>query len=569
MSNTSVIELRSPNQVMRPEWMGAVRLTRYSFNRMLIRRAFADHWRIETLSVDLDAEGQGEVIMRVTIGESVFHFVALTVTIDESEHTDRVIAERWEITATLSEGELTDDLLSMLRTEVPLQEKGRLDHRVLVLTRGNRSVRFFQYLVDTLAAGNQPDPELVADAGYIMRSTAFYGNGKFGMRSFEGYEADHPLGAPYRAQMLCAWLFRELGYLVVEHCARVRGGDEAVPFNDEWSSYFGLGNATGLGLVPYAFRHPAIIAAWVRVRERALADVRAMPADASKQADLRWWIDRARRHFSTGTDDNCHPFLNGAALAPIVERIATQYETCCHDADGFDQLYRWAEADGPETAELVTSLLIELHDGVDTDVDEAYMVDEHAAVDPEMTVEELKDRLSAYAWMSDVDVDGDEADWFWWLISDNTNEPRRAPRQRLDPTHRDVAIDVALRVRRLLAELEQWDGDATVGAVLAASPEHRMAVHRAMGYQPYGEPHDNACARTYMPLMLQRFQLATYGMDNFKPKSTDWLRVTLYQGAPRVADLAAFVQDGGDLAEIDRWALPPRPTGPDREGRES
>ena len=45
-----------------------------------------------------------------------------------------------------------------------------------------------------------------------------------------------------------------------------------------------------------------------------------------------------------------------------------------------------------------------------------------------------------------------------------------------------------------------------------------------------------------------------YGMDNFKPKSTDWLRVTLFQGAPRVGDL------GMDDA-ADDWVLPARPGG--------
>ena len=65
-----------------------------------------------------------------------------------------------------------------------------------MLTRGNRSVRFFDYLVDALAEGGQPDPHLVAVAGYMMRSTAFYANGKYGMRSFEGYSDDHRLRVP-------------------------------------------------------------------------------------------------------------------------------------------------------------------------------------------------------------------------------------------------------------------------------------------------------------------------------------------------------------------------------------
>lgn len=553
--NGHVIARRSADQVMRPEWMGAVRHTRYSFSRMLTRRAFTDGWHIAAESIDLDDQGRGEVVYRIEIGSRVFYFVAFTTTIDETAHTDRVVADRWEITATLSEGPLTDDLLDHLRQQVPLQERGRLDHRVLVLTRGNRSVRFFQYLVDTLAAGQQPDPDQVADAGYIMRSTAFYGNGKFGMRSFEGYEPGHPLGAPYRAQMLCAWLFRELGYVVVEHCARAKGGGNAVGFDPAWSRFFGLGNATGLGLVPYAFKHPAIIDAWVRIREDALAQVRAEPGTAGQRALLRWWIDRVAAHFSTGTDDDCRPFLNGASLGPIADRVARQFEVSQHEPRPFDHLYRWAEEQGPEVAELVVSLLIELHEGDDHAVDDALVVDESKIIDPATTVAEVRSRLDRYQWLNALDLDGERADWFWWLVSDNTDEPRRAPRPLLAPEGRDVAVDVALRLRDLARSLAAWPDDTPIQRVLGAEPQHHLAVARLGHDCTYGEPHDNACHRDYLPLMVQRFQLATYGMDNFKPKSTDWLRVTLLQGAPRIGDLAGAV----DEVIVDRWVWPPRP----------
>jgi hypothetical protein len=42
-----------------------------------------------------------------------------------------------------------------------------------------------------------------------------------------------------------------------------------------------------------------------------------------------------------------------------------------------------------------------------------------------------------------------------------------------------------------------------------------------------------------------------YGMENYKPKSTDWLRVTLFQGAPRADEVAT--------AAIDDWTFPARP----------
>ena len=62
-------------------------------------------------------------------------------------------------------------------------------------------------------------------------------------------------------------MFRELGYDLAEHCARVKGADVAVTFGEDWRRYFGLGNATGLGLVPFAFKHPRVLHAWVALRE--------------------------------------------------------------------------------------------------------------------------------------------------------------------------------------------------------------------------------------------------------------------------------------------------------------
>jgi len=122
----------------------------------------------------------------------------------------------------------------------------------------------------------------------------------------------------------------------------------------------------------------------------------------------------------------------------------------------------------------------------------------------------------------------------------------------LPPEHRDVAIDVALRLWRLRAALQEWADDTPMHRILSRYPEHRMAVERLHASdRRYGEPRDNACSADYLPLQIQRFQLAMYGMDNYKPKSTDWLRVTLFQGAPRLEDMGPDVTDD--------WVLPPRP----------
>ena len=545
--------MRPPKVVMQPTMMGAARLTRYSFSRTMLRRAARDRWRARRARFDVDGRGHGEAVYEIDAGGHKLSFIAFTTTLDESEHTDRVVAERWEVTAALVEGAPSGEFLAELRRQVPQQEAGRFDPRVLVLTRGNRSVRFFDYLVDVLAGGRQPDPDLVADAGYILRSTAFYANGKYGMRSFEGFPNGHPLRVPYRAQFVCAWMFRELGYDLVEHCARAWGEDAAVPFDAHWRRYFGLGNATGLGLVPFAFKHPRVIHAWVAIRELALADVRSLPGTGDRLDRLEAWIERAHAHFVHGIDDDCRPFLNPVDVAAVVLRIRDAFERCRLDPLPFDALYRWSEHRGPETTELVVSLLLELHEADDDLMDELLAVDEHSPLDPAATVGHMRTVLvSRFEWLAQLDLGDESADAWWWVVSDNTEEPRRARRDRLDPARRDVAIDVAVRLWRLRAALDGYDDATPIHRVLSEHPENRLAAERlSVSDRAYAEPRDNACSSHYLPLLLQRFQLAMYGMDNFKPKSTDWLRVTLFQGAPRLSDLG--------LDSDDNWVLPARP----------
>ena len=545
---------RDPSVVMDPERLGAARLHRYSFNRMMVRRAASAGWSIIPVRRELDDAGRGEVAFRIDAEGHVFHFVAFTTTLDESEHTDRVISERWEITAALIEGDLDEATLERMRSTVPLQEDARLDPTVLVLTRGNRSVRFFEAIADRLAAGHQPDPSAVADTGYLMRSTAFYGNGKFGMRSFGGYAGGHPLGAPYRAQMLAAWCFRELSYVSVEHVARARGGAGAVALAGPWREFFGLGNATGLGLVPYAMNHPAVIDGWLRVREDALVRVRALESTGDRLASVDWWLDRAIRHFRSGSDDDCGPFRSPQEMVEVAEAARASWADCSDDDRPFDSWCRWAEGEDEETSEFVVSILLELDELSDREVDIALLVDETSRISPATTVSEMRTLLDErYGWLADLSLDADDADAFLWVLSDNTEEPRRTPTGGEVDERRALTIDVALRLWHLRRDLADVADDVTASDFQAGYPEHRFAVERlGFAHLDYAEPRDNVCSATHLPLQLQRFQLATYGMDDFKPKSTDWLRVTLFHGAPRVGDLGTVDLD-------DRWVLPERP----------
>ncbi len=124
----------------------------------------------------------------------------------------------------LPAGTPTTQDLDRLAANVPLQEAGRIRRTELSLSRANRSVRLWQHVVDRLAQGLQPDPAEIDAVGYLMRTTAVYGSGKFGAADRADIAARPELAAPFQVEMLIVWLSRQFTVDIVEHLAVARAG---------------------------------------------------------------------------------------------------------------------------------------------------------------------------------------------------------------------------------------------------------------------------------------------------------------------------------------------------------
>jgi hypothetical protein len=141
-----------------------------------------------------------------------------------------VIAEAWDLTFCLLEGEVDADLMSALSANVPLQEAGRQNPRLLVISRANKSMRAFETVSAALASGQQPDIEHLKEAGYLYRTTAVYGNGKFGIADYDRIKGYQDFSQPF----LCAdggslyaqRIFRGSGR---SHCETERPGPRGGP----------------------------------------------------------------------------------------------------------------------------------------------------------------------------------------------------------------------------------------------------------------------------------------------------------------------------------------------------
>ena len=277
--------LRPPDLVMRLDRMGAAFPTRLSFMRSLTRRMGRERWRIAATRFDLDDDGYGTVVYRATTPRREYSLIGFSHRMDPERRTDRVIADAWDATFSLFDGAPGEADLRRLRAQTPRQEAGRYLASELVLSRANKSVRMFEHVVGRLASGRQPDPALLRSIGYLMRTTAVYGNGKFGMSDRARYAGRAELAGPFRAELLCVYLIRCFTFDLAEHMARRRNPEGFVRLDPELKRYLGVGNATGLGMAPFLVSHPTLIHRWFHARETALARIRARRRASS--AELR------------------------------------------------------------------------------------------------------------------------------------------------------------------------------------------------------------------------------------------------------------------------------------------
>ncbi len=552
MSGPRTVALRPPDVVMRLARMGAAHQTRLSFLRSMLRRAAREGWRFARPRFDIDARGVGVAVYAVATGAHTYSLVAFGHDLPAEKRTDRVIAEAWDATFVLYDGVPDEAEIARLAANVPRQEAGRYRPSDLILARANRSVRLFERVASALSAGRQPETRDLEATGYLMRTTAVYGNGKFGIADHAVVGGRPELAAPFRAEMLTVYLIRAFTADLVERMAALRAGSGAVALAPELRRRLGIGNATGLGMAPFLVRHPALIHRWVEARETALARVRAVPAatDAQRRILARA-LRGARAQVAAWTTDDPVQAPRIPVLAADLERLDAYVRAGALDGrEPWDRLYRWAEANlSLEGQEMAVSLLIEPHGAIVDDLAEHMGCDEGAVfrIDGRMRVADLAAALDGtYAWSRAIDFSRAAANARFWYVSEEKLEPRLGERDREPGADREQPLAVARDIERLRLALSQAPPEEALARFLLRHPEHRHAVRRVQiaAAHPYGEIRDNLIGADVRAIDILRCKLAFFGVTRFDPQSDKWLRITLFQGAPFPHELGEGDWDG-------------------------
>jgi hypothetical protein len=527
--------------------LGAVWPTKLSFSHSFVRTVAKLGFRLSRVENSLDAEGRGRVIYLAEVAGAALTFLVVSDLLHPQEQQDRIIATRWDAVACLYLGRPSEAELATTGRELLSVIWGRATPGTAVWSRANRSVRLFDHVVDSLAAGRQPDPLQLNRVGYLIRTTSFSANGRNGILDYAYlHDIGHPLCAPYHVQMLACYLWREFGFDLATHLARVRN-PRAVELSPDSRRYMGVGNSSGIGLVPFVVRHPRLVHNWIANREHALAEVRLARPDGETLAEFARLIDRAIRYFRDEPRGEFDEFESGGRIAADLAcaRRFLDAGLPCSVATGqgarFAELMDWARKEvAIEAQELVNSLLLEFHNGGRIEPGHL-MVDETLSFPPRMRVGALRKLIrKRFKWASRyVAADLPEREYFWYLSEENM-EPRRGARGIDEGDQYALPVDFMGRLAQLVARLESVDPQTSLGRFLVADPDMRFMVSWAykLAELDFAVARMDLLAPDFSPLKIMRFQLAVYGMLKFRPRSKTWLRATILQGAGLPDELA-------------------------------
>ena len=561
----NILPMRPASKVMQLDRLGSLHQSRLSFMRTLVRRMVAENWQISAPVFDLDEQGFGKVVYQIQARYGVFSFVVFSHYLDPECRNDRVIADQWDLTMALCEGTIDSDQLSFLQNNVPKQEAGRVDSRVLVLSRANRSARTFEYVVDELSNGRQPNVDVIAEVGYLYRTTAAYGSGKLGMADWEKVWTKHrDFARPFAAEMFTCYLLRHFSIKQAEFLASKRNPQSAVEIEEDLKRYIGIGNSTGLGMAPFLINHPLLINQWIEMRETALARVvkqSELGITAGIVDQLAESVSRVIKHLEEIiTEDERQSQVNtkvGEELKMLRLWLVEQRSDLVNYLS-WEALTQFAEDNWHvETQEVINTLLIELYPELVDDLEERMWVDESYEIVPEMSVADFIILIETkYDWALSIDFSKHEALGVFWYRSEEKMEPR------LGHTGVDIGMDkemplgIARRVRDCYDQLCQYDNDNSgknIAHFIVKNPTYNGIVARiqTMSQSFYGDIRENLVHKDVLPINLLRCKLSFFGVSKFDPRSRLWVRNTMFQGAPLVDDFGKPFSDN--------WHFPIKP----------
>ena len=540
------VQLRDPNIVMKLSKLGSFHQSKLSFLRSFLKE-FKD-WDFKRDLFDLDENGFGKAIYSFKKNKRTYSLVSFANKIGDSERSDRVIATKWDAAFVLHDGIPSKKDIERLSENVPKQEVGRVSYKELTLSRANKSVRIFDHVIDSLSKGKQPDKNILSKVGYLYRTTAVYGSGKFGLADRFRIKNREEIYGPFRLEMMLVYLTRQFTFDQVNHVAKYKNPRQAVELDKNICRNLGIGNSTGLGMAPFIVNHPTLLNNWILARETALKKIREIKHVKNKDTDLfLYCLKKSLKNVTSwNTDSEFQKNKIKDLLNDLNELIDYLKNFNFSQEYAFNKIYRWAEEKlKDECLEYLVSMMMEPYDDIVNPLINTMSSEEekYFNIPTNRTIFELREILEKnYSDILKINFKKKESNQNFWFISKNKEEPRLANRYEENGSDLEQPLAIARDIKKLHERVLIEKNSLKIGKFLIENNDLRHVVRRAFIVEkfPYSEIQDNTIGSNLMPIDMLRLKLSFFGALKFDPKSDKWLRICMFQGAPLPTDLKNF-----------------------------
>ena len=538
------IDYRDPKKIMTLSRLGSFHQSKLSFLRSFIREF--KNWKFDRVSFELNNEGYGSAVYSVNNGERTYSLVCFANELNADERSDRVIATKWDAAFVLHDGIPTQSDLNRLKENVPKQEVGRVSYKELTLSRANKSVRIFDHVIEKLSQGLQPDHKLVSEVGYLYRTTAVYGSGKFGLADRYRIKDRPEICGPFRLEMMLVYLVRQFTFDQVNHIAKCKNPQKAVELSHDIARNLGIGNSTGLGMAPFIVNHPTLLHNWIFSREEALKQIREIKkVNVDDFEYFKSCLERSEKNINSWKTNSEYQNEKIEKLKLDLNNLKKNFFSELDTKQDYlwNVIYSWIEENlSDEGVEYIVSMMMEPYDSIIEPLVANMSSDEDQYFDipAEKTVSDLLSIIeSHYSKFLDINFDDKESVANFWFISKNKEEPRVANRYEEGGSHLEQPLAIARDIAELYKRLKKSPQSNTVGEFLLLNQEVRHVVRRCFIVEnfPYSEIQDNTIDKNLIPIDMLRLKLSFFGAQKFDPRSDKWLRINMYQGAPLIHEL--------------------------------
>ncbi len=541
------INYRDPKNLMKLSKLGSFHQSKLSFLRSFLNE-FKD-WEYRRDLFDLNQKGFGRAVYSFSKNNRTYSLICFANEIKDEDRSDRVIATKWDAAFALHDGVPTENDIERLFHEVPKQEVGRLSCKELTLSRANRSVRLFDHVVESLSNGQQPDINKLSKVGYLYRTTAVYGSGKFGLADRFRIKNREEILGPFRLEMMLVYLVRQFTFDQVNHIAKNKNPSLAVQLDTNICRNLGIGNSTGLGMAPFIVNHPALLNNWIFARETALKRIREIERVSANDYNIfKTCLLKSLKNVTSWHTESEYQNNKIKDLINDLEKFVNFLNKKIVDNKLylFNEIYIWAEDNlNDECIEYIVSMMMEPYDEIVNPLMKQMSADEdlYFNIPINRTVEDLRTILEKnYSEILKIDFTKRESNQNFWFISKNKEEPRLADRYNDHGSELEQPLAIARDIKKLYEILFVSKNSLSIGKFLMEHNDLRHVVRRAFITEkfPYAEIQDNTIGSKLMPIDMLRLKLSFFGAIKFDPRSDKWLRICMFQGAPLPNELNYF-----------------------------